>query len=194
MSTSPGGVLYVIACGSVIARGVGVLVTQAQAVGWEVCVVATPDGRKFIDVPAIAQQTGHSVRSYFKNPGDPDVLPDPAAVVAAPVTLNTLTKWALGISDTLALGLLIECQGKGLPIVAMPYTNTAMAAHPAFRESITRLRGWGITVLYGEGVVTLQPPGFGERYVDEFPWHLALDALPVHPAYEADRLGTPATP
>ena len=38
------GVLYVIVCGSPASRGVGVLVELARADGWDVCVVATPDG------------------------------------------------------------------------------------------------------------------------------------------------------
>ena len=39
------GVLYVLVCGSPIARDVGVLVDLAQRDGWEVCVITTPDGR-----------------------------------------------------------------------------------------------------------------------------------------------------
>lgn len=170
-------VLYVIVCGSPIARGVGNLIHLAQRDGWEVCVVSTPDGRKFLDIPALSAQTGHPVRWRFKNPGEPDLLPDADAMIVAPATVNTVAKWSAGIADTLPLGLLIEGQGKGLPIVAVPFTNTAMARHPAFQENITRLRGWGIAVLYGEDVVRLLPPGQGERATDGFPWHLALAAL-----------------
>jgi phosphopantothenoylcysteine synthetase/decarboxylase len=171
------GVLYAIACGSPAARDVGRLVSLAQGNGWDVCVVTTPDGRKFIDVAAVAQQTGHAVRSFYKNPGDPDVLPAADAIVVAPATVNTVNKWSAGIADTLALGLLVEGQGRGLPIVAVPFTNAAMARHPAFLESIDRLRRWGIGVIFGEDVLPLHPPGQGERVVDGFPWQLALDAL-----------------
>ena len=73
--------------------------------------------------------------------------------------------------------LVIEAQGRGVPIVAMPYTNVAMANHPAFLENIARLRGWGIAVLFGEDVVRFLPPGFGEAAVEGFPWKLALDVL-----------------
>jgi phosphopantothenoylcysteine synthetase/decarboxylase len=171
-------VLYVIVCGSSVARRVDVLVELAQQQGWTVCVVASPDGRKFIDVPALATLTGHPVRSYFKNPGDPDVLPDATAMVVAPATVNTITKWAAGIADTLPLGLLVEAIGKGLPIVAMPFTNQAMAAHPAFIEAIAKLRGWGVTVLFGDDVFRLPPAGEGDLVADSVPWHLILKALP----------------
>ena len=171
-------VLYVIACGSPVARGVGVLVELAQHQGWTVCVVASPDGRKFIDVPALAALTGHPVRSHYKNPGDPDVLPEADAIVVAPATVNTMTKWAAGIADTLPLGLLVEAVGKGLPMVAMPFTNAAMAGNPAFAEAIARLRGWGVTVLFGDDVLPLPPPGEGDAVADSIPWHLVLKALP----------------
>lgn len=176
---APLRVLYIIVCGAPVARNVGRLVSLAQSDGWDVCVITTPDGRKFIDVPALAAQTGHPVRSLYKNPGDPDVLAAPDAMVVAPATVNTISKWALGIADTLALGLLVEGLGKGLPIVAMPFTNAAMAAHPAFREAVGRLRGWGVVMLFGDEVLPLHPPGGGDQMVDTFPWVLVLDALRV---------------
>ncbi|MFY1698948.1 MULTISPECIES: flavoprotein [unclassified Solwaraspora] len=169
--------LYVVACGSPASRHVGRLVTLAQQRAWRVCVVVTPDGRKFVDVPGLAALTGHPVRADYKNPGDPDVLPAADAVIVAPATSNTINKWAAGITDTLALGLVVEAQGKGLPIVALPFTNTALAGHPAFRASVARLRDWGVRVLLGEDVLPLQPPGAGEQIIDRIPWQLTLDAL-----------------
>jgi hypothetical protein len=38
-------------------------------------------------------------------PADPDILPDPDAMIVAPATANTINKWAAGISDTLPLAL-----------------------------------------------------------------------------------------
>lgn len=170
-------VLYVIVCGSPVARDVGTLVDLAQREQWDVCVLASPDGRKFIDVPALAQQTGHPVRSTYKNPGEPDLLPDPDAIIVAPATTNTINKFALGIADTLVLGILVEGLGKRLPIVALPFTNEAMAGHPAFAENVQRLRRWGVVVLFGPDVVELHPPGTGGARADAFPWHLTLPAL-----------------
>ena len=170
-------VLYVIACGSPLAREVGRLVELAQRDGWDVCVVTTPDGAKFVDRTALARQTGHPVRTHYKNPGDPDVLPPADAMLVCPATVNTINKWAVGIADTLALGLLIEGQGLGLPIAAVPYTNAAMAAHPAFRANLARLDEWGVRVVFGDHVVPLHPPGAGERHVDAFPWGIGLAAL-----------------
>jgi phosphopantothenoylcysteine synthetase/decarboxylase len=167
-------VLYIIVCGSPVARSVAAGVRLALADGWEVCVVASPDGLKWIDVPALAALTGHPVRHRYKYPGDIDVLPGADAILVAPATVNTINKLAAGIADTLALGLIVEAVGKGLPIVAMPFTNEAMARHPAFPRSVDLLREWGVTVLFE---LPSFAPGTGESFVDDFPWRLAVDAV-----------------
>jgi phosphopantothenoylcysteine decarboxylase len=56
---------------------------------------------------------------------EPDVLPPADAIIVAPATVNTINKWAAGICDTVALGILVEAIGKKLPIVALPFTNRA---------------------------------------------------------------------
>lgn len=172
-----GHVLYAVTCGSPVSQGTSKLVTLAQAKGWEVCVVATPDALKWLDIPSLVAQTGHPVRHRYKYPGDPDILPQAEAMIVAPATVNTINKWAAGIADTLALGLLVEGLGMGLPIVAVPFTNAAMAKHPAFGASIEKLRTWGVDVLYGPDVLPLHPPGNGERLTGAFPWHLPVEAL-----------------
>ena len=74
-------------------------------------------------------------------------------------------------------GLLVEGLGKRLPIVAMPFTNRAQAAHPVFEENTASLRSWGVTVLYGPDVYRLHEPDEGGNLDHAFPWHLTLDAL-----------------
>lgn len=144
---------------------------------WDVCLLATPSGMRFLDFDAMAEMTGHPVRSQYKEPGAPDALPEPDAIIVAPATVNTINKWALGICDTLALGLLVEGIGKKLPIVALPFTNYAHAAHPAFADSIAKLRSWGVQVLFGPDIYPLHAPGTGSQHVDIFPWTLTLEAL-----------------
>ena len=93
--------------------------------------MATPSALKFLNAQTLAELTGHVVRSEYKQPDEPDVLPPPEAIVVAPATFNTINKWANGASDTLALGILNEAIGLGLPIVAVPTPSTALAKHPA---------------------------------------------------------------
>src|SRR5689334_576621 len=130
--STPLGVLYIISCASRPAQRVPDLVQAAQAVGWEVCVVVTPQATKFVDVPLLEQLTGYPVRSEYKRPEEPDVLPRGEAMVVFPATFNTLNKWALGISDTLALGLLCEYMGLKMPIIAVPcvLTDSGLDSHP----------------------------------------------------------------
>ncbi len=146
-ATQPRPVLYVVACGARPADQLPDFVTFAQEQGWDVCVVATPDGLRFLDAARLEGLTGHPVRSEYKDPDEPDVLPPADAMVVAPATFNTINKWAQGISDTLALGLLSEAVGLGLPLAAAPWTNAPLAAHPVFQRSITVLAEWGVRVV-----------------------------------------------
>ncbi|WP_030058436.1 MULTISPECIES: flavoprotein [Streptomyces] len=146
MSEAQRPVLYVVVCAAGVAGGVGELIAAAQAEGWEVGVVATPQAMGFIDVDAITAQTGYPIRSAWRKPGEPRPLPDPDAIVVSPATFNTVNKWALGISDTLALGILCESYGWGIPVAVQPCLSAAQAAHPAYEESLARLRGMGVRV------------------------------------------------
>ena len=87
----------------------------------------------------------------YKRPGEPDVLPSPDAILVAPATANTIAKWALGISDNLALGLITEALGLPVPIAVVPGRNDAQAAHPAHAGYLATLRGAGVSVLSGTG-------------------------------------------
>jgi hypothetical protein len=146
----PQPVLYVIACGARPAGQVPDFVSFAQAEGWDVCVIVTPDGAKFTDGGLLARLTGHPVRVQYKNPDEPDVLPSPDAIVVAPATFNMVNKLAAGISDTLAAGLVNEAIALGLPVIAVPWA-TGLARHPAFPRSIAWLRECGVTVILGTG-------------------------------------------
>jgi phosphopantothenoylcysteine synthetase/decarboxylase len=137
-------VLYAIVTGASPADTVGELVELAQADGWDVCVVASPNGARFLDIEALAAQTGHPVRSEFKEPGTDDLLPPADAIIAAPVTSNSLAKWATGIGDTLPLALLVEAVGAGLPVVAIPHAKPEQMNFPAVRQARERLTEWGV--------------------------------------------------
>jgi phosphopantothenoylcysteine synthetase/decarboxylase len=175
-------VLYVVACAAGPARDVPVLVELAQHDGWDVCCIVTPSARNFVDLDRLAGLTGHPIRSDYKLPEEPDVLPPPHAIIVAPASFNTINKWAAGISDTLALGIITEAIGKGLPIVTIPAINAAQAKHPAWERSVSTLRAAGVQVLHGDDVYAIHEPGTGAQYLHTFPWRLALEA--VRPAKE----------
>jgi phosphopantothenoylcysteine synthetase/decarboxylase len=162
-------VLYVIGCGGRPAGELPAFAEHAQQQGWIVCVVSTPSGTKFLDSERLAALSGYPVRSQYKRPEEPDVLPPADAIVVAPATFNTINKWVHGSSDTLALGLLNEAVGLGLPIVAVPWPNAALARHPVFNRSVAELREWGVTVLLDpERLPT--PDSMGQQNEATFPW------------------------
>jgi phosphopantothenoylcysteine synthetase/decarboxylase len=170
--------LYVIVCGAGPALRVGQLVALAQQRGWDVQLIATSAALNFIDVPRLEAQTTHAVRSEYRAPseGHRASLPAAAAVIVAPATYNTINKWAHGASDTYALGILAESIGLGIPVVVLPFVNSALAAHFAFQRSVRDLRSAGVRVILGPGEWEPHPPGTGGDHLDSFPWHLALDA------------------
>jgi hypothetical protein len=186
----------VVGCAAPPVLGVKAVIEQAQMRGWNVCLILTPTAARWLqsDLPALERLTGHPVRSAYKLPGEPDVLPEPDAIVVAPATANTISKWAAGISDNLALGLITEAIGKRLRLVALPHYNAAQAAHPALPRSIGVLAGAGVDVLAGTGLAGaglagaglagagldgtgLAGTGEGGEPGGDFPWHRAIEAL-----------------
>jgi phosphopantothenoylcysteine synthetase/decarboxylase len=170
-------VLYVIACGAGAAPEIGRLVARARQRDWDVHLIATPAALSFLDISALEAQTGHAIRSDYQPIGDDRSrsLPHADAIVVAPATFNTINKWAQGISDNYALGILAEAIGLGIPVVVLPFVNAALAAHPAFRRSVCDLRDAAVTIVQGPGELEPHPPGTGGRQIDSFPWHIALD-------------------
>ena len=175
--------LYVIVCGAGPAGQVTRLISYARSRGWNPYLIATPAALDFIDVPELESQTGHPVRTEYQTSGTAASgrsLPKADAIIVAPATYNTVNKWANGISDNFALGILAEAVGLHIPVVVLPFVNSALAAHPTFRRSVALLRDTGIDVIHGPGRLEPHPPGTGASTFETFPWHQALD--------EADRL------
>lgn len=172
MTVTPSApVLYLITCAAPPARALSELVSLLRAQGWTVCVIATPRAAGWIDTAALARQTGYPVRHDYKQPDDPDALPPADALAVVPATFNTVNKWAAGISDTFALGILNEAIGLELPIFVAPYAKASLAAHPAFARSLRALGEWGVTVLPNEAIRHGAAPG------QAFNWQPVAEAL-----------------
>jgi phosphopantothenoylcysteine synthetase/decarboxylase len=168
-------VLYVVVCGCPAAAGVTDFVKQAQADGWNTCVIATPMGSRFINSEELSQLTGHPVRTTYKHPDEPDVLPPAKAIVVAPATFNTVNKLANGITDTLAAGITCEGIGLGIPVIVAPSINAALARHGAFRRSLGYLSDYGVHL-----ALNSQPNTESRSAVNqgsEFPWHIVRQLL-----------------
>jgi phosphopantothenoylcysteine decarboxylase len=150
-------VVYVIASSAPPALHLEGLLKQLIDVGRQCCVIATPTLATWMDLDTLSVHTPWPIRVHPRTPADRDPLPPADAVLAAPLTFNSLNKWAAGISDTLALGLLNEAIGLGVPIVAAPVVKAALRQHPAYASSIATLRGCGVYVLDPDET-TIRPP------------------------------------
>lgn len=172
-------VLYLVVCAAGPAPHVVTLIDDAIGRGWDVCTIATPAAESggFVDPAAIEAATGRPIRHRYRRADEPGRWPKADAIAVAPMTMNTLTKWADGHADTYALGVLTEAIGLGLPLVAMPFWNAAQAAHPAVDRAVATLRGCGVQVLYGDQGFRPHPPGTGGNRIPTYPWARVLDAL-----------------
>jgi hypothetical protein len=94
-----------------------------------------------------------------------------------PATFNTINKWAQGIADTYALGMLAEKTGLGVPIAVLPFVNVALASRAPFQRSVESLRAEGVSILLGPGAFEPGQPRKPGSSFDDYPWHLALDEL-----------------
>ena len=145
---TPVAVLYLVVSGAPAPEGIPALVAACQAAGWQVVVFSTPAGTKFIDPAELEQLTGEPVRSEYRMPGTGTPVPPADAVLACPLTFNSLNKFAHGHADNFAVGLLCEMVGYGVPVVMVPHCKPQLASHPAFTASMQTLRGMGVRVLF----------------------------------------------
>jgi hypothetical protein len=167
-------VLYLVICAAGPASRIDDMVKLAQDDGWDVYPIATPAAvEHFLDLPVLAELTGHPVRTSYRQPGD-EPLPKADAVIVAPATYNTINKWAAGIADNYVLNQLAELTGLGIRVVVLPFVNQALAANRVFLRSVHELRQAGVRVLFGPGEFVPHPPRTGDNVLDTYPWRLAV--------------------
>ena len=76
-------------------------------------VFSTPTGTRFVDPAELERMTGEPVRSEYRMPGTGTPGPPADAVLACPLTFNSVNKFAHGHADNFAVGLLCEMVGSG---------------------------------------------------------------------------------
>lgn len=166
MTDSPSGrVLSVIACGAGPATAIGTLIGQASDRGWTVQVIATPAALDFLDVAAVGKQIGLPVRSRYRKPGEPRS-EKADAIIVAPATYNTINKWAQGVSDTYALGVLAETTG----------LRSAAASRPCSpKASISSSAPAASNLTHRTPAESSSTPGHGTSpLMKQIAWHRAL--------------------
>jgi phosphopantothenoylcysteine synthetase/decarboxylase len=168
-------VLYVVASGCPASTDLVPFVKELIEDGWRTCVITTPMGARFVPCFELEQLTEFPVRSEYKMPDEPDVLPPADAIAAAPATFNTVNKIAQGITDTLASGLVCEGIGAGIPVVVAPSLNPALSRHGAFRRSLGQLADDGVRLVLS-AALNLEPRAIVSAS-DDFPWQAVRRVL-----------------
>jgi Flavoprotein len=132
-------------------EGLPSLVTLIQESGWRVVVFSTPMGTRFADLDELERLTRQPVRWEYRMPGTGERTPRADAVLACPLTFNSVNKFAHGHADNFAVGLPCEMVGYRLPVVVVPRCKPQLASHSAFGASLDTLRSMGVQVLFDPG-------------------------------------------
>lgn len=104
-----------------------------RAAGWKVTICATATAADWIDeVPETDLLAGR-------------IRPD--AVICCPATFNTLNKWAAGINDSPALGVLNDALGLGTPVLAVPMVAERLCRHPVWPATLAFLARAGVETI-----------------------------------------------
>jgi phosphopantothenoylcysteine synthetase/decarboxylase len=111
-----------------------------------VIAIPTPNAARVIAPRELADVEGAQVvQSYF----DLGIRPRPprGVVLFAPCSFNSLNKLAHGIADNLALSVVAEAIGRGTPVIVGPSLNAPLLNHPEAQASLSKLTGWGVTIV-----------------------------------------------
>lgn len=106
----------------------------------------------------------------------------PDAVICCPATFNTLNKWAAGINDSLALGVLNDAIGLRTPVLAVPMVAERLTRHPAWPATLAFLSNANIAIMDPTNSRLASQPqavpsGSGDDIADSFDPDLLLGWL-----------------
>jgi phosphopantothenoylcysteine decarboxylase / phosphopantothenate---cysteine ligase len=122
--------------------------------GAEVHAVMSPEASRIITPEALQFATGHPATERLTGNVEHVTFLGPGAERAdlyliAPATANTIAKIAHGIDDTPVTSCASVALGGGVPILLAPAMHSLMGQNPAVRESLEKLRAWGVGILFG---------------------------------------------
>ncbi len=147
--------------GGIAAYKVAQLVRELKRSAAQVRVLMTPFAERFVGRLTFETLTGEKVYTDWEE--DPLVHIRLARwadlFLIAPCTVNTLSKVALGIGDTLLTTTVLAYEGS---LLIAPAANTVMYRNPAVQENLARLRERGVIVIEPEtGVLACEEEGEG---------------------------------
>ncbi|WP_414040204.1 bifunctional phosphopantothenoylcysteine decarboxylase/phosphopantothenate--cysteine ligase CoaBC [Acidithiobacillus sp. M4-SHS-6] len=158
-------------CGSIAAYKSPEIVRELTRLGAEVRVVMTRAAGQFVTPITLQALSGQPVRQDLFAAEEEAAMDHirlarwPDAVVVAPVSANSLARFALGLGDDLLSTLLLVTHA---PIFLAPAMNASMWAHPATQDHARRLREYGAQFLGPEaGALACGEEGTGRMLEPE---------------------------
>ncbi|GAA4968907.1 flavoprotein [Actinoplanes utahensis] len=137
--------LHLVVCAATPLRHIGDLLALLTA-DWQVQVIATPSAATWPFLTGVESLTGRPLLHRMPRPDEPWPVPPPDAILAAPITFNTVGKLATGVNDNLAVGVLNEHLGGTVPMVLATHAKPELRAHPAFTAHLRLLAAAGVTL------------------------------------------------
>ena len=168
--------------GSIAAFKAAALASLLTQDGFEVQCVASEGGLRFIGEPTLEGLTGRPVLADMFERGralEHISLVDWADLLLVyPATANHISRLRAGLADDL-IGTLFLANNFRKPYWLAPAMNSHMFDHPAIREALATLEGWGCRVLpTGEGRMACGTVGYGRLLEPETAARLIREALP----------------
>lgn len=140
--------------GSIAAVEVPKIIRELIRHGAEVRAVMSAEATRIVSAEALEFATGHPPVVQLTGNVEHVTLLGPGEGQAdlyliAPATANTISKIAHGIDDTPVTSFASVALGGGVPMLIAPAMHANMGRNPAVRESLDKLRSWGVGIVAG---------------------------------------------
>ncbi len=167
--------------GSIATYKSAALISKLVQSGCDVRVVVSEYALKFIGTATLEGLTGKQVYtdSFAANQvmSHIDLVKWADLTILCPATANTINKMASGIGDNLLTSLFLA-HDWSKPYLIAPAMNTKMYNHPATKESLEKLAGWGVKILpVEEGYLACGDTGSGKLLEPEEIYKIIFETL-----------------
>jgi phosphopantothenoylcysteine decarboxylase/phosphopantothenate--cysteine ligase len=136
--------------GSIAAYKSAYLISKLVQNGFEVQTVVTSSALQFIGKATLEGLTGKPVLDDQYEDGKMmshiNLMKWADLIILCPASANTINKMSNGIADNLVTSLFLA-HSWDKPYLIAPAMNTAMYKHPATKESLKRIKDWGVDIL-----------------------------------------------
>ncbi len=137
--------------GSIACYKACIVLSRLVQEGFEARVACTPGALRFVGAPTLEGLSGHAVFADAFEAGRAmdhiELARWADLAVLCPASASALNRLSAGIADDAIGALFLAWELRSKPYLVAPAMNAAMWDHPATRESVAKLGGWGVGVI-----------------------------------------------